>query len=374
MKFYEFAKMLYPICGAGETRYNFVIRLIESIIEDDAEDDCAVLSYSRDYAGRVYNGSKQIKPADVSYINGHIDKQKFEDFICGFSESAAESIVVALAMKGIVANKFNFHEVCTETFVQVLLDAVKGDATAETNTAATRVNTDLYDKYGFQLLIEASFYCPNDGCAEPLYFKKSGKAEPRYVPTVVDPEGSPANPNNLIALCPKCSDFYCQSPGLNEIQRMKAIKKEIARESSSREVAADVKIESGIRLVLERITDASDDLLKELTYTPQMVINKIIEGNKALRRKVLRNVSMYFEFTHGVFQELSIEGKLRFDKVAVQIRNCYIGENDNGRSQPEIFDALVRWLKDLTHEDQASCEAVISYFVQSCEVFDAIAK
>ncbi|MPN43439.1 hypothetical protein SDC9_190999 [bioreactor metagenome] len=155
---------------------------------------------------------------------------------------------------------------------------------------------------------------------------------------------------------------------------MKAIKKEIARESSSREVAADVKIESGIRLVLERIADASDDALKELTYTPQMVINKIIEGNKALRRKVLRNVSMYFEFTRGVFQELSIEGKLRFDKVAVQIRNCYIGENDNGRSQPEIFDALVRWLKDLTHEDQASCEAVISYFVQSCEVFDAIAK
>lgn len=208
MEFCEYAKMLYPICGSGGPRYSFVYQLIENIIEDGAEDGCRVLTYSTDFAGRVYNGSKHIKPADVSYINGHIDKQKFEGYISRFSESAAESIVDVLTKKGIAATKLNFHEVCSETFVQVLIDAISHNEIKESNITPAGVNAVLYDKYGLRLLIETGNYCPNDGCVEPLYLKKNGKVAPRYAPTVIDPEGSPDDPDNLIALCPKCSNYY----------------------------------------------------------------------------------------------------------------------------------------------------------------------
>ncbi len=374
MEFCEYAKMLYPICGDGATRYDFVIRLIGNIVENEATDGCEVLEYSKDYAGRVYSGAKNITPAQATYINGHIDKPKYESYICSFSESARESIVSALIKNRIRADVRNVHEVCTDTLVQILLDIAAGENSKKPSTVQADASAMLYGKYGFRLLMEAGSICPNDGCVEPLYFQKNGKAEPKYVLTVIDPEGSPEDASNLIALCPKCSDYYSQSPSPEEIKRMQIIKQEIVRQEESREVAADIKIETGIRIVLQRIAEADDSALIKLNYTPQMVIDKITEDNKALRRKVLGYVISYFKFTTGVFQELDVEGKLRFDKVAAQIRNCYVSENDKGRSQPEIFDALVNWLMGMTHEERTPCEAVIAYFVQSCEVFDAIAK
>ena len=41
-------------------------------------------------------------------------------------------------------------------------------------------------------------------------------------------------------------------------------------------------------------------------------------------------------------------------------------------SQTVIFDNLVRWLHENTDEDMEVCAIVISYFIQSCEVFDVI--
>lgn len=48
--------------------------------------------------------------------------------------------------------------------------------------------------------------------------------------------------------------------------------------------------------------------------------------------------------------------------------------NDMGLSQDEIFEKMVDWLQDATHENRSSCEVIISYFIQKCEVFDAITE
>jgi hypothetical protein len=363
--------MLHPICGDRKTRPDSVTHIIEQIIDDDATGDCEALEYSNDYAGRLYNGTRTISPDNAAYINTHINKPRFETYLSGFSDDVAANIVVALEAKGIAATAFNYAGVSADLFAQIFLDIA-----SETGqpVEATSMDAVIFEKYGLRLFVEAGAFCPNDDCDEPLYFEKHGKSEYSFIPTSINPEDSPLDFDNLIALCPKCSDYYSQSPSDDEIRRMSEIKASIKSEAASQEIASDVRIESGIRLVLQRIATAEDAALIDLSYTPQMVINKITGDNKALRRKVLSNVVTYFGFVGSVFRELNDEGQLRFDKVAVQIKNCDISENEDGRSQPEIFAALVNWLQRMTNEDTVSCEVVISYFVQSCEVFDAPAE
>ena len=52
----------------------------------------------------------------------------------------------------------------------------------------------------------------------------------------------------------------------------------------------------------------------------------------------------------------------------------YVNLSEMGLSQNEIFEKMVDWLQDATHEDRGSCGVIISYFIQKCEVFDAITE
>lgn len=53
----------------------------------------------------------------------------------------------------------------------------------------------------------------------------------------------------------------------------------------------------------------------------------------------------------------------------------YLNLADMGYTQDKIFDEMVNCLQTVTNEDRrSSCEVIISYFVQKCEVFDAITK
>lgn len=42
--------------------------------------------------------------------------------------------------------------------------------------------------------------------------------------------------------------------------------------------------------------------------------------------------------------------------------------------QPVIFDKLAEWLQTNTNRGRDACEIVVAYFVQKCEVFDAITQ
>lgn len=74
------------------------------------------------------------------------------------------------------------------------------------------------------------------------------------------------------------------------------------------------------------------------------------------------------------FTELNAERILRYKPFCLQVRMTYMNLSDMGLSQDEIFEKMADWLQDATHEDRSSCEVIISYFIQKCEVFDAIAE
>ena len=59
---------------------------------------------------------------------------------------------------------------------------------------------------------------------------------------------------------------------------------------------------------------------------------------------------------------------LIYEQVRRKIRNQYLSRKE--KTLQEIFNNLVDWLAlEVGTTDREACEAVMSYFVQSCEVF-----
>ena len=62
---------------------------------------------------------------------------------------------------------------------------------------------------------------------------------------------------------------------------------------------------------------------------------------------------------------------LRFKKVKNEINQCFETFDEENMPQGEIFERLVRWLEDQTDcHNRDALEAMISFFVQNCEVFN----
>jgi hypothetical protein len=66
---------------------------------------------------------------------------------------------------------------------------------------------------------------------------------------------------------------------------------------------------------------------------------------------------------------------LDFEEVASEIRLAFIKANKDKLTQEQIFEVLVEKLRGGNRTlTVTACEAVVAFFVQNCEVFNAITQ
>ncbi|MGI5933155.1 MAG: ABC-three component system protein, partial [Eubacterium sp.] len=192
-----------------------------------------------------------------------------------------------------------------------------------------------------------------------------------YDVAVIDPDVSPDNPSNLIALCPECAAKYAALKKPDDIARMTDIKKSLVEAHDDQEIRSDQHVQEGVRRVIEKIPFITPPVDIDLNYDPVPVKQKISDFSLYLRIKT--EVNVYFNDVHEVFQQMGREGRLRFNPFCQQVRYMYVSFRDKGYSQDKIFYEMTKWLFDATHEKWGDCEIVIAYFTQKCEAFDVIA-
>ena len=159
-------------------------------------------------------------------------------------------------------------------------------------------------------------------------------------------------------------------------------------ENAANVVLSHHEIEQGVDRLLRKIQDDLIDLSEEdlnalhLNYDPAKVRQKIpgdTREQRFLLKKVLRNVYESFNIVDQALKNLNKEKVIRQRMFSAQIKNLFIDLDEttiDGEplTQTVIFDKLVDWLHRKTDEDVDICAIVISYFVQSCEVFDVISE
>lgn len=376
MRFCDFAKILYSFMGDGRKPSDFIVSLVDNIMTDPLSDedakkvkDCEynpIASLFENTRNQIYNGKRDIEKKKATFILGRLDKQKFEDCIAALSDDAILSLCEKLKVQGVESTKDDLPQKCADIFAQILTASTIG------SKELTPIN-GTHGDYNLRLLIESKGYCQNYGCNEPLLVMKNGKSLERYNITQISVDKPKDAFDNLIALCPKCHSEYVLAPSENETKRLLEIKSSLMRDATAMESASEVKIEAGIADVIHKIASPPGELIP-LNYEPVAVADKIEPQNRMLLTKTLFHVSTYFNYVKEIFKQTSKEGQLRFEAFSAQVHLCYLKERDNGLPQQDIYAALVEWLKTATNGNRDACEIVIAYFVQNCEVFDAITK
>ena len=158
------------------------------------------------------------------------------------------------------------------------------------------------------------------------------------------------------------------------LSRMKEIKKELVQAYEAREIAGDQTVQDAVGLVVAKIPKLSRPVNVDLNYNPVTVRQKIAISNEMLYSKAQMHVNMYYPAVDEAFREMSTEGKLRFSQFSLQVRAIFLGLQEKEYTQDKIYYELTKWLFDATNENWSACEVVISYFIQKCEVFDAVAQ
>ena len=218
------------------------------------------------------------------------------------------------------------------------------------------IKTIAADAHVMDLMAEQRGRCPN-----------CGKTIQSATSTIVKIDKSAD-----MLLCVECAALAQNS---DELRAELAEKKSSSREQyNARDAIAMNKLSDDVRELLQVISVGEPLSQSALRMSPLKVERKVTE--KQLRRKILNNVvdGMY-EMVNEAIEELAAQNKINVKNFRKTIRRMFEDASDQTDNQSTIFNELVKYLyarAGMKHFE--ACEILISYFVQSCEVFNEITE
>lgn len=317
----------------------------------------------------------------------------------GLSKSFAQSIVYRLtpnnlidrisampeAARSLMADDFRGYSPSVdennvgETIAKWLCEIIQTDAGMVQQEKLekqkqSQLSMDLKNQYGEYLLNEAHGYCPVPGCGNPLVVAQNGKITNCYEISLID-KGKPPMLENLLAMCPRCHATYQLDDNkqlTNDLQAQKAI---LVAQSQSARMLDDLPLERGITKVIQKVTALKEKDLVNAELSPNELTKKIKpEENMALYISVKSYVSLYYVRLKEIMMNLDKRGEIDYDEVQDQMKAIYRRLKKSKRTKVEVFNEIAAKIHRASLQQDVYCQIVVAYFVQSCEVFDAITE
>ena len=375
-RFSLFAKRLYPIIGEGTSQENFVLQLLESITSIDGEETVEdIIKVAPSTLRAYYSGSRDIT-RKVSKITGYIDTVKFEDFIDGKGDDTQQKLCEVFADEFPNATPLDIGKNLSELFRSIIYVGKTADLSpklplfdslqAFSNNCSLEIRTELFLQQGGK--------CPIPNCGNRLAYVEN-KIHSIDFDVIQIESNAGDTANNMLGVCHNCFRRI-KSHSLNlPTEALKKIKKDIEETDNAEYELLKEELENGITNVIHRISNFSDEeSMAILSFNPVAIENKIEKQNGLLLKRISHHVEDYFNFISDVLKEADQAGIIHLSQFRKQLRNSFERIKDVQTDQNEIFELLARRLSDITKESAEACAALISYFIQECDVFDAITK
>jgi len=132
-------------------------------------------------------------------------------------------------------------------------------------------------------------------------------------------------------------------------------------------------IEDEVKMVLDQLSqEKRKDIEVDLKYRPTSFKRKIDNDNHELVEKIEYNV-IYYYVIKDYFAEIEGVNDSTFNRISKRIRKNYKTLDKAGLTQDEIHDHLTDMIATKTGATRTTCEKVVAFFIQNCEVYDEIA-
>ncbi|MEA5024110.1 hypothetical protein SDC9_41890 [bioreactor metagenome] len=240
-------------------------------------------------------------------------------------------------------------------------------------------------------LREVDFYCPL--CGKELQSRKQKKlAEKRFQIAHIYPNSPTAEQydvlkglerlgensesfENKIALCRDCHGTQDFHTTIEEYLKLMEIKKTCLRQTALHDATSTLGLENEIETVIEKICELKESDISEINYKAVIIANKFVSDEMLLKSKITGYVMTYYTYIRDLFKNMERTTAFNLDILSGQIRACFIKMDSSGANKHEIFENMVNWVNNETQNtSKLACEAIISFFVQHCEVFYEITE
>lgn len=239
-------------------------------------------------------------------------------------------------------------------------------------------------------LKEVSFSCPL--CGKPLRHRRQVKTNKLYQiahifpnsPTEEQYERLSALPRlgedsesfeNKIALCKDCHGQQDYHTTQADYQKLLRIKQHLLKLTDLHEATLTMGLEVEIADVVKKISYLREDEMTSLNYTPVRLAKKFAANEMLLKNRIGMYVTSYYPYIRDYFKGMEGNNGFRLTALSLQIKSCFIKMDGISDNKSDIFNQIVEWVMSKTlSTSKDACEAVVSFFVQNCEVFREITE
>lgn len=385
MEFRELAlpliEVLYPSLPQGEAVKQLFLDI--SSFDDETNNGLYDIQPST-YRGYLLPGHGISKPAGL--VVGNLDKEKFASKVYALSEGAIDRLLDALGGDIPEMNSVNVGD--------AIADALSGVIAANSRKRRNRSSglppgsSDIEP----ELFLETGGRCPLCGKAIgaqpagkkggyrivsiiPLEARKDYRSAKKYE-EIVPQLPALGSPESRIALCFDCASDYENSPSVEKFKKVIDKKKAMHAQEELMAEVSSLDLEKELPMLLAKLGEAgSFEELAQLSMEAVRVDDKISIDYPLLRSKVTVMAITYYKFIEEQGRLLEAQGALDFKKLATQVRLCYLALRKLRFDQEEIFERICDWAVEKTgSKTRGACEVLTAFFVQNCEVFDALSK
>lgn len=300
-----------------------------------------------------------------------------------FIESLTESHLAALPLLAedfksydASANSTNIARKLADVFVEIIrTSAGIVEPSALERQRQSQNELDLRNQYGDYLLNETGYACPFPGCGHSLITSSAtGRAINSFNVVLIDKAEGPQI-ENLLAVCPSCYATYSIDDNPRKSSELKNIKKILAEHQKSIQLLDSLSLEEGIVGVLSQIKKLKMKDIEESSLDPKELTQKIDPNENLILYNTIKSlVSIYYPSIHDIMINADKRGDIDYDEVQDQIHAMYKKLNKAKKTKEEIFNEIVEKIHKVSLYEEIYCQIVVSFFVQKCEVFDAIAQ
>ncbi|MDK7142911.1 hypothetical protein QP405_03420 [Gleimia europaea] len=182
------------------------------------------------------------------------------------------------------------------------------------------------------------------------------------------------------AVCAKCAKLASTEETLLEVpdvvNKLRDIRNRRIAATALQNAALDSQLHPAITTVIENLGERiiTGDI-PELTMNAVRVINKIRPEYFELAVRIRFNVLQFYRIIEEEFRSLEGNGRrTRFDAIAGQVADFYDQARQHTDDQQAIFDQVADWIYTNSDSTNLSASIIVAcFFVQNCEVFDAVA-
>ena len=180
---------------------------------------------------------------------------------------------------------------------------------------------------------------------------------------------------NKIALCKDCHAQQDYHTTKEDYLRLLKKKQYFLQLADLHEATMTMGLEPQIADVVKKVCSLREDEMATLNYAPVRLTKKFSADEFLLKNRVGMYVTSYYPYIRDCFKEQEGVNGFRLDALSLQIKSCFIKMEGLSDNKSNIFDQLVNWVMAKTcSTSRETCEAVISFFIQNCEVFRDITE